>query len=82
MVHLGLGAFFRAHQAWYTDRAPDADEWGIAAFTGRSAALAETLRAQGSAYTLVTQGPSGPTPPGTPVRIFVAIKPIPTITTK
>ncbi len=61
MVHLGLGAFFRAHQAWYTDRAPDAAEWGIAAFTGRSAALAETLRAQDCAYTLVTQGPSGPT---------------------
>ncbi len=61
MVHLGLGAFFRSHQAWYTDRAPDAADWGIAAFTGRSAALAETLRAQDCAYTLVTQGPSGPT---------------------
>ena len=36
LVHLGLGNFFRAHQAWYTDRAPDAAEWGIAAFTGRS----------------------------------------------
>ena len=35
LVHLGLGNFFRAHQAWYTDRAPDAAEWGIAAFTGR-----------------------------------------------
>lgn len=61
MVHLGLGAFFRSHQAWYTDRAPDAAEWGIAAFTGRSAALAETLLAQGCAYTLVTQHPTGPT---------------------
>ena len=37
LVHLGLGNFFRAHQAWYTDRAPDAADWGIAAFTGRSA---------------------------------------------
>jgi fructuronate reductase len=61
LVHLGLGSFFRAHQAWYTDLAPDAADWGIAAFTGRSAALAETLRAQEGAYTLVTQGPSGPT---------------------
>ena len=34
-VHLGLGAFFRAHQAWYTDRADDATDWGVAAFTGR-----------------------------------------------
>ena len=47
-VHLGLGSFFRAHQAWYTDRAPDADAWGIAAFAGRSAALAQTLAAQGT----------------------------------
>ncbi|MFC6344947.1 glucuronate isomerase, partial [Nocardioides hankookensis] len=60
-VHLGLGAFFRAHQAWYTDRAPDADDWGIAAFTGRSATLAERLRAQDCAYTLVTRAPDGPT---------------------
>ncbi|GAA1781021.1 mannitol dehydrogenase family protein [Nocardioides hankookensis] len=60
-MHLGLGAFFRAHQAWYTDRAPDADDWGIAAFTGRSATLAERLRAQDCAYTLVTRAPDGPT---------------------
>ena len=32
LVHLGLGNFFRAHQAWYTDHAPDAEQWGIAAF--------------------------------------------------
>ena len=35
MVHLGLGNFFRAHQAWYTDHAADAGEWGYAAFSGR-----------------------------------------------
>ncbi|MBD3781080.1 MAG: mannitol dehydrogenase family protein, partial [Micrococcales bacterium] len=33
-VHLGLGNFFRAHQAWYTHRAPDGAGWGIAAFSG------------------------------------------------
>ena len=38
VVHLGLGNFFRAHQCWYTERAPDAADWGIAAFTGRSRA--------------------------------------------
>ena len=43
IVHLGLGGFFRAHQAWYTGAAPDADRWGITAFTGRSPALAEAL---------------------------------------
>jgi len=55
-VHLGLGSFFRAHQAWYTDRSPDAAEWGIAGFTGRSAGLATRLTAQDGLYTLVTRG--------------------------
>ncbi len=55
-VHLGLGAFVRAHVAAYTEQAPDAAEWGIAAFTGRSAALAEQLTAQDCLYTLVTRG--------------------------
>ena len=54
VVHLGLGGFFRAHQAWYTGFD---DEWGIAAFTGRSAGLAETLTRQGGRYTLVVRGP-------------------------
>lgn len=56
-VHLGLGAFVRAHVAWYTEQAPDAAEWGIAAFTGRSAALAEQLNTQDCLYTLVVRGP-------------------------
>ena len=54
-VHLGLGSFFRAHQAWYADRLED--EWGIAAFTGRSAELADVLRLQDGLYSLVTRGP-------------------------
>ncbi|WP_404288721.1 mannitol dehydrogenase family protein [Glutamicibacter arilaitensis] len=57
IVHLGLGAFHRAHQAWYTAQA--ADGWGIAAFTGRSAAAAQTLNAQDGLFTLVTRGPEG-----------------------
>jgi fructuronate reductase len=52
-VHLGLGSFSRAHQAWYTDRAADADEWGIVAFTGRRPDLARALAAQDGLYTLV-----------------------------
>jgi fructuronate reductase len=59
IVHLGLGGFFRAHQAWYTDNAPDAAGWGIAAFTGRSRALAEALAPQDGLYTLVTRAPDG-----------------------
>ena len=35
IVHLGLGNFHRAHQAWYTANAGDGADWGIAAFTGR-----------------------------------------------
>ncbi len=56
MVHLGLGNFFRAHQAWYTDRASDADRWGIAAFSGRSVGTASELERQENLYTLVAVG--------------------------
>jgi fructuronate reductase len=63
LVHLGLGNFFRAHQAWYTANAPDATEWGIAAFTGRSTersrARVATLRSQEGLYTLITRAADG-----------------------
>ncbi|MBX9244867.1 mannitol dehydrogenase family protein, partial [Actinotalea ferrariae] len=58
-VHLGLGSFFRAHQAWYTQHAPDAAAWGIAAFTGRRPDLARALAAQDAVYTLAVRGPDG-----------------------
>jgi fructuronate reductase len=59
LVHLGLGNFFRAHQCWYTEHAPDADEWGFAAFTGRSdRAVVTELDAQDGLYTLITRGPA------------------------
>jgi fructuronate reductase len=53
IVHLGLGAFHRAHQAWYTAHAGNAREWGIAAFTGRSPAMAEVLSGQDGLYTVI-----------------------------
>jgi fructuronate reductase len=56
MVHLGLGSFFRAHQAWFTARATDAEGWGIAAHAGRRPELARDLTAQGGMFTLVTRG--------------------------
>jgi len=59
LVHLGLGNFYRAHQAWYTQHSPDAERWGYAAFTGRSAPLAQSLEAQDGLYTLVTRTADG-----------------------
>jgi fructuronate reductase len=56
IVHLGIGNFFRAHAAWYTEHAPDRADWGIAAFTGRSPATAVALDAQDSLYTLLVRG--------------------------
>lgn len=53
IVHLGLGAFARAHQAWYTSVADTDREWGIAAFTGRSRGIADLLAPQDGLYTLV-----------------------------
>jgi fructuronate reductase len=59
IVHLGLGNFHRAHQAWYTAHATDAADWGIAAFTGRSPLQAELLKQQDGLYCLVVCGDDG-----------------------
>ncbi|WP_426989505.1 mannitol dehydrogenase family protein [Pseudarthrobacter sp. Y6] len=59
IVHLGLGAFHRSHQAWYTQHASDASEWGIAAFTGRRPDAAVALAAQDGLYTLIERSDSG-----------------------
>src|SRR5829696_7800011 len=55
IVHLGVGNFHRAHQAWYTTSAPNSAEWGIAAFTGRRPDVADALRPQDGLYTLITR---------------------------
>ncbi|GMA38159.1 hypothetical protein GCM10025883_02040 [Mobilicoccus caccae] len=59
ILHLGAGNFFRAHQAWYTEHVPDAQQWGIAAFTGRSPQVAEDLAPQDGLYTLATRAADG-----------------------
>lgn len=59
IVHLGLGAFHRAHQAWYTQKADPAGEWGIASFTGRRPDAATALAAQDGLYTLITRSSEG-----------------------
>jgi fructuronate reductase len=54
IVHFGIGAFHRAHQAWYTDRAMahgDRD-WGIIGVSLRSAGVARQLNPQDGLYTL------------------------------
>ena len=56
IVHLGLGAFHRSHQAWYTEAADSASQWGIASFTGRRPDAAQTLAAQDGVFTLVVRG--------------------------
>ncbi|MCL2515435.1 MAG: mannitol dehydrogenase family protein [Microbacteriaceae bacterium] len=63
LAHLGLGEFFRAHQAWYTDRANrlGAEVWRYTAFTGRSPALADAMNAAGNEYTLIERAADGDT---------------------
>ena len=61
IVHLGLGAFHRAHQAWYTNEVDAAREWGIAAFTGRSPEAANILSRQDGLYTLIQRSGEGDT---------------------
>ena len=61
IVHLGLGAFHRSHQAWYTHHAGDAAEWGIAAFTGRRPRAADILAEQDGVFTLVERSGAGDT---------------------
>lgn len=53
IVHLGTGAFFKAHQAWYTAKADSNHEWGIAAFSGRDESSIRDLRNQGGIYNLI-----------------------------
>jgi fructuronate reductase len=53
VVHLGIGAFHRAHQAVYTERAMAAtgdDRWGICGVSQRSTDVAERLRPQDCLY--------------------------------
>lgn len=64
IVHLGLGNFTRAHQAWYTEHAPDRDQWGIAAFSGHTdprhvSGVVRALSAQDGVYTLIERGGTG-----------------------
>ena len=53
IVHLGPGAFFRAHQAWYTDRALEkGGNWAISAVALNSNRVKTQLLPQQGLYTL------------------------------
>ena len=54
LVHLGIGNFARAHTLQAT---AVAGGWSVVAFTGRSAAMADALNAQGGRYGLIVRGP-------------------------
>jgi fructuronate reductase len=56
IVHLGVGAFHRAHQAIYTDEAIrlGGGDWGIIGVALRHAAVPETLTRQDGLYTVET----------------------------
>ena len=57
MVHIGIGAFHRAHQAIYTDAALAVEfgPWGIVGVSLRSTAIAQDMRAQGGLYSVMTR---------------------------
>ena len=56
IVHLGPGAFFRGHQAWYTHHAMQnaGGNWRICAVSLRSPDVAAALNPQQGLYTLAT----------------------------
>ena len=63
IVHLGLGAFFRAHGAVYIEEAVAASggEWGILGISLQSPTMRDQLAPQGGTYTVLELGPEGET---------------------
>jgi fructuronate reductase len=61
IVHFGIGAFHRAHQAWYTDRAMDGGDrdWAIAGISLRSAAVAGQMNPQDGLYSVAERSAAG-----------------------
>lgn len=61
IVHLGLGAFHRAHQAVYTDDRLAAGEldWGIVGLSPRSPEVSHALTPQDGLYTVLQRSPDG-----------------------
>ncbi len=55
IVHLGVGAFHRAHQAWYTEQALNrkVGDWGIVGVSLRRPEVRDQLQPQDGWYTVV-----------------------------
>lgn len=71
IVHIGIGAFHRAHQAVYTDDAMGAGDrgWGITGVSLRSGDVAAQLNPQDGLYTLSTRSAGG-----TDLRLIGAVR--------
>jgi fructuronate reductase len=61
IVHLGIGAFHRAHQAWYTDRAMEGGDrdWAIKGVSLRSPDVAAQMNPQNGLYTVTERSGEG-----------------------
>ncbi|HEY8729467.1 MAG TPA: mannitol dehydrogenase family protein, partial [Acidothermaceae bacterium] len=66
IVHLGIGAFHRGHQAYYTEFSGD---WGICGVTQRSRNVVDQLKPQNGLYTLVVKDAGEPT-----LRVIGAVR--------
>ncbi|SEN80166.1 fructuronate reductase [Loktanella fryxellensis] len=77
IVHLGLGAFFRAFGCVIVDDAVQASggDWGICGVSLRNPDTRDALRPQGWAYTAVTLAPDGPQTRVTSVLTDVLVAP-------
>lgn len=70
ILHLGLGAFHRAHQAVYTDDILGGDpRWGICGVSLKTPRAVDPLAAQDGLYTLLTRSGDG-----TSARIIGALR--------
>jgi fructuronate reductase len=59
VVHLGIGAFHRAHQAVYTAEADADGRWGICGVTQRSRTVVDQLAPQDGLYGVLELAPEG-----------------------
>ncbi|MEY4249193.1 MAG: hypothetical protein RJA87_826 [Pseudomonadota bacterium] len=61
LVHIGIGAFHRAHQAWYTHLAMEAGDrnWAITGVSMRSPSVALQMNPQNGLYTVTERSDAG-----------------------
>ena len=61
IVHFGIGAFHRAHQAWYTDLAMDGGcrDWAVTGVSLRSGDVGRQLNPQDGLYTVTERSGAG-----------------------